>query len=141
MKLKNNHCEEHDKFLYKCNECCKAYQRWHYQENKEKYNERSRQYYKDNKHRELGRGTRNARKRLLGVTEEEFQYRLQLQEYRCGICTNEFKNSKDQCVDHNHITGKVRGILCRSCNLALGQFKDSKRILQDAVIYLERNDT
>ncbi len=40
-------------------------------------------------------------------------------------------------VDHNHDTGKVRGILCRSCNLALGMFKDDKRLVRIALAYLE----
>ncbi len=41
------------------------------------------------------------------------------------------------CVDHDHQTGFVRGLLCRDCNAALGLFKDSQEILERAIGYLE----
>ncbi len=40
------------------------------------------------------------------------------------------------CIDHSHATGRVRGVLCRMCNSALGLFKDSERNLQEAIKYL-----
>jgi len=66
------------------------------------------------------------------------------QEQKCAICKKELnlrtdtaKRSKKVAVDHCHATGKVRGILCVSCNQALGFFKDSIENLQSAIKYLE----
>ena len=53
---------------------------------------------------------------------------------KCTICNN---SSTKLVIDHNHDTGKVRNILCTSCNKALGLFKDSPEILELAKQYLE----
>lgn len=44
-------------------------------------------------------------------------------------------------VDHDHKTGKVRGLLCHNCNRALGLLKDNKEIIQNCLSYLERVTT
>lgn len=49
-----------------------------------------------------------------------------------------YKSDVD-CLDHNHITGEVRGILCQDCNALLGYAKDNIDILKKSIIYLERN--
>jgi hypothetical protein len=56
----------------------------------------------------------------------------------CMICGSIKKNYKNLCIDHNHSTGKVRGVLCDDCNIALGKFKDSQELLTNAVQYLEK---
>jgi hypothetical protein len=55
------------------------------------------------------------------------------QQAACAICLIR----KPQYVDHCHATGKVRGLLCPSCNTALGFFKDSARIVERAKQYLQ----
>ena len=42
------------------------------------------------------------------------------------------------CIDHDHTTGKVRGMLCHDCNTSLGKFRDNPDILRKAADYLER---
>lgn len=74
-----------------------------------------------------------------GITEEQRAAMLAWQHGVCAICGVSPEQSKLD-VDHNHITGKVRGILCRSCNLALGMFKDDRRLVQIAVAYLDYFD-
>ena len=57
----------------------------------------------------------------------------------CDICQVELTNdrsSSQRCVDHNHDTDVVRGVLCNSCNAGLGMFKDSKLIMSKAIKYL-----
>lgn len=52
----------------------------------------------------------------------------------CGIHQSSLK--ENLTVDHDHSTGKVRGLLCRKCNLLLGNAKDEPSILQRAIVYL-----
>lgn len=63
----------------------------------------------------------------------------------CGICTKQLvlpnnRNNKEDtiCIDHNHITNKVRGILCQDCNRAIGIFQDDTNRLNNAVKYLNK---
>lgn len=59
-----------------------------------------------------------------------------LKENKCEIC-GEKENKKKLCIDHNHETGELRGILCSKCNSALGLFKDNIENLKKAIEYLE----
>lgn len=78
-------------------------------------------------------------KRFFGITPEQYQEMLSKQEGVCMIC-KEPPSKRDKWVlhiDHNHVTGKIRGLLCSSCNVGLGQFKDDKELLIKAAHYLE----
>ena len=44
-----------------------------------------------------------------------------------------------KCIDHDHKTKKIRGVLCTNCNTALGLFKDNVSVMKDAIQYLERS--
>ncbi len=75
--------------------------------------------------------------RKFNITEVEYYSLLKQQNNCCAICqqsVNTFK--KFLSVDHNHITGKVRGLLCGACNIGLGMFKDSPEKLEKAKAYL-----
>lgn len=69
----------------------------------------------------------------------EEQVKLLWERKICDICGNLNKNSKKVCIDHCHTTGKVRGTLCDDCNTALGKFKDSIELLEQAVKYLKEH--
>lgn len=78
-----------------------------------------------------------------GLTLEQLEELLENQEFKCKICGIEFDNtikSSSMCIDHDHKTNVVRGLLCNSCNIGLGMFKDSPAILKSAVDYIERTD-
>lgn len=56
-----------------------------------------------------------------GLTESDFQALMDKQQGTCRICQKDFgQEAKRACVDHDHYTGKVRGLLCTQCNTRLG---------------------
>ena len=57
---------------------------------------------------------------------------------KCAICKSPPKKQR-LSIDHCHATGKVRGLLCSPCNLALGLFRDNKDFLLESIEYLERS--
>lgn len=75
-----------------------------------------------------------------GVTRERYDEMLKEQNGGCDICgkTPE-ENGKRLAVDHDHVTGKVRRLLCKTCNSLLGFAFESVDILQRAIDYLRRN--
>lgn len=73
-----------------------------------------------------------------GLTIDEYNKIMELQNNSCAICKEPFINSKHTHVDHDHNKNTVRGILCGSCNLGLGKFYDSPVYLLSAIEYLRR---
>jgi len=72
-----------------------------------------------------------------GITAEEYDAILSSQGGLCAICTRP-PGRRRLSVDHDHETGRVRGILCPRCNSVLGMVADSSKILHSAAVYLER---
>jgi hypothetical protein len=72
-----------------------------------------------------------------GITLEDYNFLLEKQNEKCKICNNECPTGKSLAVDHNHETGKVRGLLCKNCNIGLGMFFDNIDFLESAVLYLK----
>lgn len=77
--------------------------------------------------------------------EIDIEAMLIAQNGKCAICEDELHllsrgrgDRQRACVDHNHKTGQVRGLLCRVCNAALGKFLDDVLRLMKAVNYLNR---
>jgi len=62
------------------------------------------------------------------------------QEGKCYICARLFTTTKRRGfnIDHDHHTGMIRGLLCRTCNLGLGMFGDNRDLLKSAILYLEK---
>lgn len=78
-----------------------------------------------------------------GITEEQFQQKLEEQKNVCAICGTDTpgRNHENFHVDHCHTTGKIRGLLCDKCNRGLGYFNDNPDALRKAAHYLEANGT
>lgn len=75
-----------------------------------------------------------------GISLEEYNAKVKEQNHKCAICfTDEVDVFKQTLyVDHCHNTGKIRGLLCHSCNVGLGVFKDSNTLLDNAKEYLRK---
>lgn len=88
------------------------------------------------------RATDNGRDKYLqrtyGITLEEYNRLLAAQGGMCSICgtTNPGRGKAVFNVDHCHDTGTIRGLLCHSCNVGLGKFKDNPSLLLKASSYL-----
>lgn len=81
--------------------------------------------------------------RKYGLTEEDLSRMSEAQSGRCAVCGIDpklaTKRDRYRClyVDHDHATGKVRALLCNSCNLAIGHIKDNAALARALASYLE----
>jgi len=83
------------------------------------------------------------RYKKLGVCNVKYEEMLAKQKGVCAVCGCKLESSRytKLCVDHNHTTGKIRGLLCTACNTAIGLMKDSTHRLANAIAYLQLNDS
>lgn len=79
----------------------------------------------------------NRMKNLYGLSFDEYMRMVESQGGKCAICGKKLSGVRGVNIDHCHKTGKVRGLLCRSCNLGLGFFRDNNDILDKAIQYLK----
>lgn len=84
------------------------------------------------------RGRKQTLKTNYDLTVEEFDKMLEAQGNRCLLCETSDWGSKSPCVDHNHNTGKIRGILCHKCNSGMGLLGDNPELLIKAAEYLQQ---
>lgn len=73
-----------------------------------------------------------------GILIEAYDKMLEDQAGVCAICSNTPKKNRRLSLDHCHATGTVRGLLCDSCNQAIGLLRDNVKLLQSASDYLVR---
>ena len=78
-------------------------------------------------------------KRHWGFTPDDFARILEKQGGGCAVCGNPDPGGRGSFhVDHDHVTGEFRGLLCHGCNTGLGLFKDDSDRLMQAMMYLLR---
>lgn len=73
-------------------------------------------------------------RRRYGITGDEYQELVDARGGLCALC----QERPAQHVDHDHVTGRVRGVLCSCCNQGLGNFRDRADVMRQAIVYLER---
>ena len=78
-----------------------------------------------------------------GLSEDDYEAMYELQEGLCGVCGEpEIQRREDGSeqllsVDHDHRSGRIRGLLCSRCNTGVGLFRDNPALLRAAAEYLE----
>lgn len=129
-ELTEFHKKSKNKTYHTCKDCRRIYDQWRYQ------NIETRARIK---------GWIKNRKLQLNynITFKEYNTLLKKQQGLCAIChQKETKILQGKltllAVDHDHITGKIRGLLCNQCNIGLGCFKDDPTILYEALTYVNK---
>jgi hypothetical protein len=116
-----------------------AHGKTYYQRHKKRIRRKQKLYYAKNKKRLIAKAHVYHRQRNYGITQNAYREMLKNQNGRCFLCKSKSPGTgyKNFCVDHDHKTGKVRKLLCRSCNLGLGNLQDDPKLLRKAAEYLE----
>lgn len=96
----------------------------------EKHNEQCRSWHARNRKRSAELKIKSR----YGLTFDQVEAMRAAQGGACAVC----KRLRKLVVDHDHVTGKVRGLLCNGCNTVLGKMGDDPAMLRAAAAYLER---
>lgn len=115
-----------------------------YNIDKEKFKKSKKRYYMSDKGKAQSR--RQNLKKFFSITVQEYDKLNKIQNNLCKICLQpetkiNYRTGKINrlSIDHCHKTRKIRGLLCVTCNMGLGHFKDNPLLLQRALDYLKGN--
>ena len=109
-----------------------------YLENPKKYNDSRLRWGIENPEKKKRINKNSKLKCLYGISIDEYEEMLSLQNGKCAICGNVCRIRKSLSVDHCHKTKVVRGLLCHACNTTIGQMKESPELLRKAADYVEK---
>ena len=138
-KLKNEekikqYMEEYRKIKY-----TPEYKEQQRQKNKLRYKNNLEKYkqYRESRKNQI---RENSLKNNFGINLEEYNNMLEKQNHCCDICGLHKSNFiRHLAVDHCHSTGKIRGLLCVNCNLAIGNFRDDITLIKKAINYIQKH--
>jgi hypothetical protein len=122
-----------------CIECGKKKTKKHYADNKEYYVNKARKWEQENLERALSIDVRETLRQSGNFDESQVKLAVDklIQAREGGACEICGATQEERLnVDHDHTTGRFRGLLCRDCNLGLGRFKDNSDLLRKAIDYL-----
>ena len=118
---------------FKCKDCKKEYNKNH----KSHMKESSKIWADEHKERVKEISRKGHLKRKYSISPEDYNRLMKQQNNKCLICHR--IPDKKLFIDHNHKTGKVRGLLCQNCNLMIGNAGEDINILLSGIEYLRRN--
>lgn len=125
-----------------CKECNKEYKRQlrlRIPSSREAAILRSKRWREENPDRASSAIREATLKKKYGITQKQYNDMLLSQDNKCHICGVEPTKQRLH-VDHNHLTGKVRALLCQSCNTSIGKMKESPSLLRKLADYLEMHN-
>ncbi|MCU1693912.1 MAG: hypothetical protein JWM64_3003 [Frankiales bacterium] len=120
----------------RCKECRNAINRAHVAKDRARRQESTQRWREQNPER-YAESVKAHKLRSYGLTLELYRALVHEQDGRCAICEEPEKDGWDLAVDHCHRTGRVRGLLCRRCNVGLGLLRDRSDLLRAAAEYLD----
>ncbi len=127
---------------YKDIEKRKQWQRNYYAKNKNKIRKYWNKWHKKDREQNPEKVKRQVRQAALkmnfGLSIERYEAMHKSQFGKCAICKK--VDDRQLSVDHNHDTNKVRGLLCRKCNLAIAHLDENVLTLKSAINYLEKHN-
>lgn len=130
---------------YQCRSCRNEKQRMYWnglpediREKRKNSSEYQKEWVKKNSEKVKESARAQHLKRKFKMTVEEYDSILESQNGVCKICGNVCATNKALAVDHDHRTGKIRGLLCKNCNTALGLFKDDEELMLKAINYIKK---
>jgi len=126
----------------------KEYKRAWYLKNKELCRQRTRasrarrkaqgiEWYQLNKEKRDEYNRKHKLKLNYGISVEQYELLIDVQNGRCAIC-GDLPGKRRLAVDHNHQTGKIRGLLCHRCNTALGNLRENIDIMNKMIGYINK---
>jgi hypothetical protein len=134
-----------------CSQCLKTYKAARWKANKETMKLYKKEWYEKNKEEQKAKCRlryhagdkvhhaeivwKNKLIREFGITQDQYDLMLNEQQGVCKICGQ--KDNRRLAVDHYHVSGRIRGLLCRHCNTAIGLFDDNPLLLRKAADYLD----
>lgn len=143
-----------DGLQHACRDHTRQYNREWVKKNPEKNREKGKRFREQNPEAYRKLQIRAQLKNSYSLTETAFQQMFDSQQGCCAICQLKLINrlclkrginghapNEVARVDHDHAIGKVRGLLCFSCNVGLGKFRDDETLLVQALRYLRENAT
>lgn len=119
-----------------CKVCAAARLREWRSNNRERENQSRLNWNRSNPEK-VEQYARTSSLRKYGLNLEDYDQMLEAQGGKCFICRRHCSSGRRLAVDHNHVTGKVRALLCSNCNRGIGHFQESIELLRAAINYLE----
>jgi hypothetical protein len=120
-----------DGFQGRCKKCISDW----YEENKLRVRAQKAEWYKDPENRRRQREIQLRRR--FGISTEKYEELLLKQSGVCAICKKLEELDRSLAVDHDHKTGRIRGLLCTKCNTAIGLLNEDPVVLVNAQKYLQ----
>jgi hypothetical protein len=133
-----------------CKACMRGRAQKAYAKNPEKFRALSITWKRANPEKARATERRTHLRENYGVTDAQYDAMLLGQNGVCAVCRNPEQSNWQRrgrpaaslrrlCVDHDHETGAVRGLLCNQCNMGLARFRDSAQFLRAAAEYLDNH--
>ena len=129
---------------YQCRECRNKKQRAYWAAlpedvriARQKNGEYQRNWVANNPEKAKARSREDHIFRTFGITVKEYDEMLLAQNGTCAICEASCATGYRLAIDHDHTTGKVRALLCKNCNTAIGLFKENTNTMTKAINYLK----